>query len=603
MALDGVQRSPRYPGGVALRFARVRRYRPDKSPPTPTASTVQALLLRRRGRRRAVAGGLHLACRTPFQRAPVMATLRFSFGTMGSGKSTVALQIHHNLASRELYGLLLTSLDREGQQVSSRLGVAAPAIDVERRSTSTRSPSPTGRSTTSCATRRSSTPGAVRAARPRRRRPRGRRVRLRADHRLPRRLFEGTKRLLELADERNPLQVEARCWCGARATHNARVVNGDVVFEGETVMVGDTADPTTAVIVATARSPIGRANKGSLVDLRPDDLAAQIVTALLAKVPSSTRPPSRTSSWAAASRRVRPGFNIARVVAILAGLDDVPGVTVNRYCSSSLQTIRMAAHAIKAGEGDVFVAGGVETVSRFGRRRFSDTAPPTRCSSRPASAPLERRRRRPAAVVAAGGPPRHLHRDGPDRRERRRVRGRAASRDGRVRQALPGPRRRQRRERLLRRRDHAGHVARRHRRRQGRRPRGGHHARGAGRPQAGVPPRRRGDRRQRLPAQRRARGGGRDERHQGQRARHHAARPHRGVGRVRRSTRRSWASARSRPAARRSPGPARRSTTSTSSRSTRRSPPRCSRRPSTSASTGTSSTSTAGRSPSATRSG
>ena len=174
-----------------------------------------------------------------------MATLRFSFGTMGSGKSTMALQIHHNLASRELYGLLLTTLDREGAQVTSRLGVAAEAIEVV---------------------------------------PELDLYKLAVDHwplhytvcdevqfytaaqcdQLARvvdylgvdvfafglitdfrgMLFEGTKRMLEVADERVPMQVEARCWCGARATHNARVVNGEVVYEGETVVVGDTGENT-----------------------------------------------------------------------------------------------------------------------------------------------------------------------------------------------------------------------------------------------------------------------------------------------------------------------------------------------------------------------
>ena len=182
-----------------------------------------------------------------------MATLRFSFGTMGSGKSTVALQIHHNLSTRDLYGLLLTSLDREGDQVTSRLGVAAPAIDVT---------------------------------------PDMDLYKLAVDHwpihyfvcdeaqfyttdqcdQLARvvdelevevyafglitdfrgQLFEGTKRLLEIADERVPLQVEARCWCGARATHNARVVNGEVVYEGETVVVGDTAASATPPLFGDA---------------------------------------------------------------------------------------------------------------------------------------------------------------------------------------------------------------------------------------------------------------------------------------------------------------------------------------------------------------
>jgi acetyl-CoA C-acetyltransferase len=121
-----------------------------------------------------------------------------------------------------------------------------------------------------------------------------------------------------------------------------------------------------AVIVATGRSPIGRAVKGSLVDCRPDDLAAHIVKAVLAKVPALPLASIEDVILGCAQPAGEAGYNLARVVALLAGLDEVPGVTVNRYCSSSLQTIRMAAHAIKAGEGDVFVAAGVETVSRYG---------------------------------------------------------------------------------------------------------------------------------------------------------------------------------------------------------------------------------------------
>jgi acetyl-CoA C-acetyltransferase len=131
-----------------------------------------------------------------------------------------------------------------------------------------------------------------------------------------------------------------------------------------------------AVIVATARSPIGRANKGSLVDLRPDDLGATIVQALLAKAPGVDPGEVEDIIWGCAQPAGESGYNVARVTALLAGLEGVPGVTVNRYCSSSLQTIRMAAHAIKAGEGDVFVAGGVETVSRF-MSGMSDGAPGT----------------------------------------------------------------------------------------------------------------------------------------------------------------------------------------------------------------------------------
>ena len=121
-----------------------------------------------------------------------------------------------------------------------------------------------------------------------------------------------------------------------------------------------------AVIVATARSPIGRAFKGSLVDARPDDLLSQIVTAVLDKVPDLPREQIEDLIVGCGSPAGEQGFNVARVVAILSGLDAVPGTTVNRYCSSSLQTIRMAAHAIKAGEGDIFVAAGVECVSRYG---------------------------------------------------------------------------------------------------------------------------------------------------------------------------------------------------------------------------------------------
>ena len=120
-----------------------------------------------------------------------------------------------------------------------------------------------------------------------------------------------------------------------------------------------------AVIVATGRTPIGRAFKGSLVDMRPDDLTALVVTEVLSKVPQLNPQSVEDLILGCGQPAGESGFNIARVVAVLAGLSDVPGVTVNRYCSSSLQTISMAAHAIKAGEGDVFIAAGVETVSRF----------------------------------------------------------------------------------------------------------------------------------------------------------------------------------------------------------------------------------------------
>ena len=129
-----------------------------------------------------------------------------------------------------------------------------------------------------------------------------------------------------------------------------------------------------AVIVATTRSQIGRAFKGSLVDMRPDDLSAQMVKALMAKVPQVKADDIEDLMMGCGQPAGEQGFNIARVVAILAGLDNVPGVTVNRYCSSSLQTIRMAAHAIRSGEGDCFIAAGVECVSRYGAGA-SDSAP------------------------------------------------------------------------------------------------------------------------------------------------------------------------------------------------------------------------------------
>ncbi|QUX28527.1 acetyl-CoA C-acetyltransferase [Nocardiopsis akebiae] len=120
-----------------------------------------------------------------------------------------------------------------------------------------------------------------------------------------------------------------------------------------------------AVIVATARSPIGRAFKGSLKDIRPDDLTTQIVRAALAKVPELDPGGIDDLMLGCGLPGGEQGFNMARVVAVQLGLDTVPGTTVTRYCSSSLQTTRMAYHAIKAGEGDVFVSAGVETVSRF----------------------------------------------------------------------------------------------------------------------------------------------------------------------------------------------------------------------------------------------
>jgi thymidine kinase len=173
-----------------------------------------------------------------------MATLRFSFGTMGSGKSTLALQIHHNLSSRGLHGLLCTHLDREGAQVSSRLGVAASAVDIGPKldlfalAEAQKAHHGTLHYLV-CDEAQFYAPEQIDQL--------ARVVdELGADvHALGLltdfrgRLFEATARLLEVADERCELQVEARCWCGSRATHNARMVDGVQVYDGETVVIGD----------------------------------------------------------------------------------------------------------------------------------------------------------------------------------------------------------------------------------------------------------------------------------------------------------------------------------------------------------------------------
>ena len=119
------------------------------------------------------------------------------------------------------------------------------------------------------------------------------------------------------------------------------------------------------VVVAYGRSPIGRAFKGSLIEMRPDDLAAYVTTKVLEKVPQLESAMIDDLICGCGLPGGESGFNLGRVVSILARLD-TPGCTVTRYCSSSLQTTRMAAHAIRAGEGDVFLSVGVEAVSRFG---------------------------------------------------------------------------------------------------------------------------------------------------------------------------------------------------------------------------------------------
>jgi acetyl-CoA C-acetyltransferase len=150
-----------------------------------------------------------------------------------------------------------------------------------------------------------------------------------------------------------------------------------------------------AVIVATARSPIGRAGKGSLVSIRPDDLAAQMVRAALDQVPELDPHQIEDLMMGCGQPGGESGFNVARAVAVQLGYDDMPATTVNRYCSSSLQTSRMAFHAITAGEGSAFVSAGVETVSRFDRGS-SDGWPDTR---NPLFAPAQAR----SAESALGG--------------------------------------------------------------------------------------------------------------------------------------------------------------------------------------------------------
>ena len=278
-----------------------------------------------------------------------------------------------------------------------------------------------------------------------------------------------------------------------------------------------------AVIVAAARSPIGRAFKGSLTRLRPDDLAATIIRAALDQVPELDLDDIDDLMLGCGLPGGEQGFNMARVVAVLLGMDRVPGTTITRYCASSLQTSRMAMHAIRAGEGDVFISAGVETVSRFAKGS-SDSLPDTQ---NPLFADAQAR----SAALAAGragrldGPAgrraaaRRLPGDGPDRREPRAGQERHPAGDGRVRGAQPEPGRKGRRRWLLGAGDHPGHPAGRHGHRHRRLPASRRHPRRGRRPQAGVPAGRPGHRRQRLPVERRRGRPGDHERHQGPRPR------------------------------------------------------------------------------------
>lgn len=172
--------------------------------------------------------------------------LRFSYGIMGSGKSTVALQVHHNLVNRGLLGFLCTLLDRKGTAVSSRLGISRPAVEV--------TPDVDLGAVARSFARSNGTLDFLVCDE----------VQFYTEHQIDQlgalvdemgvdvfayglltdfrgRLFDGTRRMMELADEHVPLSVEARCWCGRRATHNARLTNGKMTLEGETVVIGDTS--------------------------------------------------------------------------------------------------------------------------------------------------------------------------------------------------------------------------------------------------------------------------------------------------------------------------------------------------------------------------
>ena len=180
-----------------------------------------------------------------------MAVLRFSFGTMGSGKSTLALQIHHNLKQRGLQGILCSQLDRSGGKVSSALGVSADAVEVGPKLD-------LFEMALAVASRRGRLDYLVcdeaQFYRPEQIGQLARIVdELGADvfafgllTTFQGELFEGTRRLLELADERVEVQVEARCWCGSRATHNARLVDGVQVYDGKLFVIDDPNDERVA---------------------------------------------------------------------------------------------------------------------------------------------------------------------------------------------------------------------------------------------------------------------------------------------------------------------------------------------------------------------
>ena len=314
-----------------------------------------------------------------------------------------------------------------------------------------------------------------------------------------------------------------------------------------------------AVIVATARSPIGRAFKGSLTSIRPDDLTCQLVSAALAKVPQLRPEDIDDLILGCGLPGGEQGFNLARVVAVLLGHDHLPGTTLTRYCSSSLQTTRMAFHAIKAGEGDVFISAGVECVSRFAHGS-SDSWPDTHNQ---AFADAEART---AALAAEGAPPWHDPREDGAVPDIYIAMGQTAENLAQIRgvsraaQDEFGVRSQNLAEKALSngfwQRDITpvtlpdGTVV-----AADDGPRPGTTLEKVATPAAGVPAGRHGHRRELLPAERRRGGRGGDERHQGGRAGHHPAGPDRLHRGDRRCPRRSWGSARWRRPGRRCAGP------------------------------------------------
>ena len=283
-----------------------------------------------------------------------------------------------------------------------------------------------------------------------------------------------------------------------------------------------------AVIVSTARTPIGRAGKGSLVEARPDDLVAFAIRTALERVPAL--PPEEIVDVIVGCGfpEAKQGMNLGRRAALLAGLPEtVPGTTVNRFCASSLQSIRMAFHAIKAGEGDAFVAAGVESISQVnGYPKSDEELHPALFGD---DAPIANVYI-PMGLTAENVAERwNVSREEMDRfAQRSQERAVAAQDSGFFERELTRVRGRRGRRRAAPLVD----------------------VREARRARAGVQARRQGDRRKRLPAQRRR--GGRGRHVGGPRERARARSPARASSRrpSRGSSRRSWASGRSRPCAR-----------------------------------------------------